>query len=298
MTLYQLKVFITVSKLRSFTQASRSLGVRQPSVTLLIQSLQRELGAKLFDRLGNKIKPTRAGEELVGRAEDILAKVTGIRNKVDEIMGLKKGRIVIGGSQLLGTSDLPTIVCQFSKVHEGVDVSLKVDLSTAIEKSLLEGEVDVAVISRAPESSLLVVKPYRDEEAVISCAANHPLTKKRAVSLQALSKEQFVIGKKGESQLRDQVDEIFARKGLPLKVALEVSATSGSRDVIRTAVASGLGLSFSFRSGSKSYIAARQIKVLKVPEIKLKRSTYIVVHKNRANTPLVKAFISFLRRFK
>ncbi len=161
MTIKQLKVFIRVAKLKSFTQTSKSLNISQPSVTIIIQHLQRELGTKLFDRLGNKIQLTRAGEELVGMAEEILARLAGMKERVDEISGARKGRLIIGGSLLPGYSFLPLAVHKFSRQHPGIDVSLKVEGSSFIEKALLEGEIDIAIVSRVPQSSLLAVWNYR-----------------------------------------------------------------------------------------------------------------------------------------
>ncbi len=116
----------------------------------MVQHLQRELGTKLFDRLGNKIHLTRAGEELVGRAEEILARLAGMKERVDEISGARKGRLIIGGSLLPGYSFLPLAVHKFSRQHPGIDVSLKVEGSSFIEKALLEGEIDIAIVSRVP----------------------------------------------------------------------------------------------------------------------------------------------------
>ena len=298
MTLYQLKVFVTVAKLSSFTQASRSLGVRQPSVSLLIQNLQRELGTKLFDRLSNKIQLTRAGEELIHRAEDILADVDQLREKIDEICGLKKGSLTIGGSVSAGVSFLPLAIKKFSESHPGIEISLKIQASSIIEKALLGGEIDIAAISRVPESSLLVHKHYQDEEIVVIAPKNHPLTKRRSVSLKLLAKEPFVVSRKGESQIRDRVEKIFAQSGLPFKVALEISTAFSSRDVIRAAVADGLGVGFGFLCNTMATIKAGQVKRLKVPELKLTQSTYIVVHKSRQKLPLVKAFSDYLRRYE
>ena len=158
MTIKQLKVFIRVAKLKSFTQTSKSLNISQPSVTIMVQHLQRELGTKLFDRLGNKIQLTRAGEEVVGRAEEILARLAGLKERVDEITGARKGKLIISGSLLPGYSFLPLAVHKFSRQHPGIDVSLKVEGSSFIEKTLLEGEIDIAIVSRVPQFSLLVVR--------------------------------------------------------------------------------------------------------------------------------------------
>jgi len=98
---------------------------------------------------------------VVGRAEDILARLAGLKEKVDEITGARKGKLIIVGSLLPGYSFLPLAVHKFSRQHPGIDVSLKVEGSSFIEKALLEGEIDIAIVSRVPQSSLLAVWNYR-----------------------------------------------------------------------------------------------------------------------------------------
>src|ERR1041385_208590 len=99
MTLHQLKVFTTVAKIKSFTQAAERLGVRQPSVSLVIKDLEQDLEVRLFEKLGHKINLTAAGEILLQDAEDILAKAEGLKERMDELKGLKRGRLAVGRSE-------------------------------------------------------------------------------------------------------------------------------------------------------------------------------------------------------
>jgi len=298
MTFYQLKVFVTVAKLRNFTLAAQTLHVRQPSVSILMQGLQRELDVKLFERLGTKVHLTRAGEELVHRAERILAEVEGIKEGMDEIKGLKKGKLTVGGSAIAAASFLPVAVQMFKKNHPGVDVILTIQNSRNLHKKLLDGDLDLALTARIPHSPLLLGEPYRDEEVVVIAPPNHPLAKKRSVSLENLSKESIIAYEKGNS-IRDMVDRRFAETGLLIKYALEINLQLGSRDAIRCAVANGLGIGFLSKSYVLSDIKARRLKILRVPELQLKRTVYITVHKNRKSSSHVQAFIDILlRHFK
>ena len=220
-----------------------------------------------------------------------------LKKKIDEIRGLKKGSLTIGGSVPAGVSFLPLAVKKFNESHPGIHVSLKIQPSSIIEKALLGGEVDIAAFSRAPESSLLMAKHFRDEEIVVIAPKNNPLAKRRSVSLELLAKEPFVVNRKGESRIRDRVEKILFKKGLPFKMALEINTAFSSRDVMRAVVANGLGIGFGYLCNTLPYIKAGQVKRLKVPELKLKQSTYIVGHKSRQKLPLVKTFSDNLRRY-
>jgi len=297
MTLHQLKVFATVAKLRNFTQAAENLHVSQPSVTLVIQGLGRELEIKLFERLGNKVRLTTAGERLLHHAEEILTKVDGIKEEIDEIRGLKKGKLSVGGSALAAACFLPGAVQNFKKEHPGVEVILRVDRSRNLERKLLEGELDVAILGRAPCSVLLLGEAYREEELVVIAPPQHPLSKRRSVPLELVAKEPFIAQQRLD-RIRDIIQLAFAERGLPFEPVLEVDAQLGSWDAIKSAVISGIGAGFIPRCHIVSEVKAGRLKVLKVPELKLKMTMYIAVHKNREGFSLNRAFIEFLRRYK
>ncbi len=297
MTLHQLKVFAAVAKLGSFTKAAKILRVSQPSVTLVVQGLGRELEVKLFEKLGNKIRLTAAGESLFHRAEDVLVKVEGIKEEMDEIKGLKKGKLRVGGAAIAGVSFLPAIAQMFGEKHRDVDVILKVHSSNAVEKDLLEGELDVGLLARLPRSSHLIAEPYRDEEIVVIAPPGHPLTKKRFVPLEVVAHEPLIIQQRGDV-LREMLERRFADIGLHLQARLEVDTPFGIRDAIKSAVACGFGLGCMHRCHIAVDLKAGRLAVIKVPDLNLKRSMYIAVHKMREVSPLVQEFIDLLRRYK
>lgn len=286
-----------VAKLKSFTLAGENLRLRQPSVSLLIQGLQRELEVKLFERLGNKVHLTTAGEALLHDVEAILSRVEGIKERMDEIKGLKKGRVSIGGGPIPAASFLPLTVQRFKKKYPGIEVALKVQSSDRMEKELLEGELDLALLSWFPGSPVLHAEPYREEEVVVIAPPKHPLTKKRSVSLELLSKEPLIAPEKG-IRTREMIEQIFARKAVPFAPLIEIGTEFGVRDAVRAAVASGLGIGFIAKCHVMGDIKAGHLSVLKVPEFNLKRTIYIVTHRNRLTSSLVKAFRDFLKSEK
>jgi DNA-binding transcriptional LysR family regulator len=293
MTLHQVKVFTTVAKLKSFTMAGEQLRVRQPSVSLLVQGLQKELGVKLFERLGNKVRLTRAGEELLRRSEDVLAKVEAIREAMEEFKGLRKGRISLGTSGIGAPSSLLASIKNFKERYAGVEVVLTIQKSEVLQKKLLDGELDVAILGWPPTSNALVGKPYGEEEVVTIAPPNHPLAGQESVPLDTVAREAWIGYEKG-SALRHLIEQRFAENNISFKPQLELNSELGSRDAIKTAVESGLGISFICKCHVAAHIEAGRLKVLNVPDLNLKRTTYLATHKNRQNSSLVQAFIEFL----
>ena len=297
MTLHQLKVFITVAKIKSFTQAAERLGVRQPSVSLVIKDLEQSLQVRLFEKLGHRIRLTAAGELLLEEAGEILARVDGMKERMDELKGLKRGKLSIGGSPSAAASFLPFAVESFKKQFAWVELSLKIDRSARLEKNLLEGNLDVAVMGLAPHSPLLIGEFCHEEEIIAVAAPSHPLAGKRSVPLIQLAKESMITQEKG-GLIRTILDERFARLGIPFVPKMELSPEVGARDAIRSAVAGGLGIGFITKCHVLADLESGRLKQLKVPDLKLKRSNYIVVHKSRQGSALVQAFIKALKREK
>lgn len=296
MTLHQLKVFTTVAKIRSFTQAAERLGVRQPSVSLVIKDLEQDLEVRLFEKLGHKINLTAAGELLLQDAEDILAKAEGLKERMDELKGLKKGRLAVGGSPVAAASFFPFVAEQFKREFSWVDTTLRIATSVSLEKSLLDGELDVAILGRAPKSPLIMGEQCHQEDIVAIASPRHPLANKSSVPLMRIAREPIITEERGGSLVRDLIEERFAKLGVPFTPHLELGI--GSRDAVRSAVAGGLGIGFITKCHVMSDVEAGHLKILKVPDLKLKRSNYIAVHKSRQKTPLVQAFIRVLKKYK
>ncbi|HEY2988998.1 MAG TPA: LysR family transcriptional regulator [Candidatus Binatia bacterium] len=297
MTLHQLKVFVKVAELQSFTQAAKALRLTQPSVSALVQDLVSELRYKLFERRGAKVFLTQEGNVLLRRTQEALAIIEDTKDEIEEIHGLKKGRLSIGGCAIAGASFLPGAVQSFKQAHLGVDVNFNIYRSSALERMLLDGQFDIALLGCVPHSPALRGTLYAEEDIMVVAPANHPLNIQRSVSLKRLAKEPLITQQKG-SLVRDMVEEKFVAKRLPFKPLLEIDVERGGWEAIKASVVSGLGIGFLCRPHIESDATAGRLKLLRVPELGLKRPVYIVYRKNHQRSALVQAFVDFLKSYK
>jgi len=296
MTLWQLKTFATVAREGSFTKAGKALNIGQPSVSSLVISLQKELGTKLFDRLGVKPQLTEAGRHVLRLAESALTIVEKIPEEIEEVKGLRKGRIRVGGAVLAAATFLPLAAQAFKRDHPQIAVDLIIERSETLEKMLLEGDLDVAVTTLMLRSPRLVGEPFREEKVAVIAPPGHPLTRKRSVPLRLLANEPLVVHEQG-TVIRDTVERKFKDKGIPFVPALQVDRERAGRDAIRTAVASGLGIGFLSNCFVSSDIKAGRVKELMVPELKLFQTLYLNVPKRRdKSSPLLQSFIELLKQ--
>lgn len=298
MTLHQLKVFLTIVKLNGVAQASKALHISQPSVSGVVQSLQDELGVKLFERLGNKRHLTEAGKRVLQRAETVLANTEAIKEDLDELKGLKKGKLSVGSAGI-ATPLILQAVHNFKSQFPDIDVSLMLQKTAVLYQKLLDGELDIAIAGRPSPSSLILAEPYREEEVVFIASTKHPLARKRSVSLQLLAKEPLIGYHDGP--IAEMIAQRFAEAGLTYKPVFPINLQMGSREAVRSAVASGLGIGSQTKCHVLGDVKAGRIKILNLPELNVKRIMYIAVHKTRADLSLVSAFKALLgaqRRLK
>jgi len=293
MTLWQLKTFATVAREGSFTKAGKVLQISQPSVSSLVITLQKELGVKLFDKLGTKPRLTEAGKLLLKRAETVLATVEKIPLEMDELKGLKIGILRVGGSGL-SASFLPLAVQTFAKEHPGIEVTLSLDQSRSLQNRLLEGDLDIAILSFVPRSQLLVDELYSEEEVVGIASPKHPLAKKRSVPLERLAKEPLILYQRG-GLMYDMIEKRFAEGGVPFTPRLEVKAFTSAREGIKSAVAGDLGIGFTARRHVLGDVKSGRLKILMIPDLNLRRRMYIAYHKNKKDLPLLQEFKEFLK---
>ncbi|HEY2989309.1 MAG TPA: LysR family transcriptional regulator, partial [Candidatus Binatia bacterium] len=280
----------------SFTQAGKVLQITQPSVSALIIDLQNELKVKLFEKLGIRPHLTEAGRRLLQLAEDTLAIIEKIPQEMDDVNGLRKGKLTVGGSGFAGATLLPTVVQGFKKAFPLIEIKVIIQPSLVLEEKLLNGELDIGLMGMAPKSRLIEAKPYREEKVVVIAPPHHPLAKKRSVPLKLLAQEPMVVDEKGTLS-REMVEEVFKRNRLPFAPALEINVLSAGRDAIKSSVANGLGIGFIPEHCIPLEVKAGLLTVLNVADLKLKRAMYLAFHHKRRQNSLVRAFIEFAENY-
>jgi DNA-binding transcriptional LysR family regulator len=297
MTLHQLKVFVKVAEMQSFTQAAKALRLTQPSVSALVQDLVAELRYKLFERRGMKIFLTQEGNILLRRTQEALAIIEETKDEIDEIHGLKKGRLSIGACAIAGASFLPGALQSFKESHPGIEVGLKIHRSKTLEKMLVDGEFDVALLGCAPRSPNLRGLLYKLEDILVVAPTCHPFSKKRTVPFPLLAEAPLIAQQKG-SLVRDMVEDKFTQKGFRFTPRLEINTDRGGWEAIKASVVSGLGIGFLCKRHIESDIKAGRLKVLRVPGLDLKRPVYIAFRKNRQRFSATQAFVEFLKNYQ
>ena len=193
MELHQLRYFVAVADLGSFTRAAEKCFVAQPSLSQQIIKLERELRQPLFERLGRTVRLTEAGRALYAQAVTVLGTVDDIRERVTAATDPGHGTVNVGAIPTIAPYLLPPLLKNFSKRFPKATVALHENLTEFTVRGCLEGELDVGVIASPVDNDLLHAEALFAEELLLALPPKHPLLKKRRLTLEDIAGEPFVL---------------------------------------------------------------------------------------------------------
>ena len=193
-TLRQVQMFETVARLGSYSKAAEELGVSQPSVSVQVQELEKELGTDLFERAGRRSRLTEIGTAFYPRAARILAAVEESLVEVDSFLGLERGRVRAGAIESMGLYLLPSSMREFGESHPGIDLELTIETPDEIAAGLRSGRMDIGFGDRslADEASIESIE-LRVVEFVVITSREHPLALQQKVPAAKLAGETFIV---------------------------------------------------------------------------------------------------------
>ncbi len=292
MDLHRIEIFCSVVKLRSFSRAAETLFLTQPTVSGHIKNLEQELGVRLLDRLGKRAIPTEAGEVLYRHGRRLLEERDRVRQEIEKITGRVSGVLRIGGSTIPGAYILPPVIGAFKKVHPTISIQLSIADSARVAEAVLSGELCIGVIGARDADPHLEVHPFRSDELVVAVPARHRWAKKRAIALDDLRTEPFILREQG-SGTRKIMGDRLEKAGLSL-ADLNIGAVVGSSDAVRQAVKAGLGISILSSRALTEDIEGGRLAALRIKGVRMERNFYVILLKDRSRSLLCRSFLEFI----
>jgi DNA-binding transcriptional LysR family regulator len=232
MELRQLEYFVAVVEEANFTRAAERVHISQSGVSAQIQALERELGATLIDRSGRTATPTTAGEAALRHAREVLASVDAIRQAVDDVSGLIRGRLAVGMVTGCTITPLFDALAGFHHAHPGIEIALLEDTSDRLTASVRGRALDLALVGAAgsppPDLDSLTIL---SEGLVAAVPPGHPLASRRRAALSEVAAHRVVCLPAGTG-VRAVFDESCAAAGLTPDVAFQASAPDAVADLV------------------------------------------------------------------
>jgi DNA-binding transcriptional LysR family regulator len=285
----QLRAFVTVVKLGTLTRAAEALYLSQPTISLQLQALERELGVNLVERR-RRVNLTDAGEALYELARPLVEGFENLdRDFHARIKGLHGGRLTVAA----GTSTIQYLLPELVRRYRERFPAVQLQLANVTGKDglalLRADQADFAVGSMLDVPNDIAWAPVHHYDPMLIMPLDHPLAAKEKITLEDLSPYGLILPPQRLSTYR-LVDLVFQQRQVPYQVAIEV----GGWDVIKEYVAMGMGISIvtgiCITEADRNRLAIRNMKQY-FPQ----RSYGVVMRKGKFLSAEARAFIDLIR---
>jgi len=291
-TIRQLKVFESVARHLSYTQAANELHLSQPAVSMQVKQLEEKVGLPLFEQIGKKIYLTEAGREVFRYSRSIKQQLGELEDAIDSLKGIS-GKLSISVASTANYF-VPTLLGTFCKRFPDVSVSLDVTNRKTLLQQLKDNETDLVIMGQPPANMDLTADAFMENNLVIIAPPDHRLSKqqrseKNKIPLKKLENEIFLVREHG-SGTRDAIERFFQARDIHITTGMEI----GSSEAIKQSVQAGLGLGLLSRDTLDMELALNKLVILDVEEFPILRHWFIMHLQRKRLSTVAVAFKKFL----
>lgn len=281
MELRHLRYFIVLAEELHFGRAALRLSITQPPLSFAIQSLEKELDARLFERDNKQVSLTAAGAAYLAEVRPILDRIGQANDAARLVAAGKLGRLEIGFTGSMVYRDVPQIVARFFTDHPGIEVSLR-ELASAEQIDMLRhGQLHAAFVNAPAVPEGLAGRALREDAFVCCLPEHHPLAGERRIDLRALAGERLIMFVREFSPTN--YDNVIA---MCRQAGFEPDTHYAIRQwlTIVALVANGLGVSVVPASIRRSGIAG--VRFVEIGNKQMPPMAYLLWHPERASPAL------------
>jgi DNA-binding transcriptional LysR family regulator len=289
MELYPLRVFLAVATEKSFSRAAEKLLRTQPAISLAVQRLESELGEKLIDRSAAPPILTDAGRIVAEYARRFDNLENEMQNALAELRDNSAGRLVIGANESTSLYLLRHIE-QYRRLYPKVKIQVRRSLSSKIPLQLIDGDLELGVISYDPADERLVSRIIYTDRLAFVVSPEHRFARRKSVSILELGMETF-IAHNVLSPYREVVLREFQKHKVPLNMDVEMPTV----ETIRKMVQRNEGVAFLPKMCVEQELSQRLLCEIRVEEFSFERNIRLVYPGRRALSHAAKAFLELVK---
>lgn len=287
-TLRQLRVFESAARHLSLTRAAEELHLTPPAVSIQIRQLEGHAHAELFERVGRRLRLTEAGEEVLAHTRHVLGHIRAAEEAIAGLGSLEQGLLDVGVINA-GDHFFPWLLAAFRAAHPRIRSRLTVGNREDLLTRLADHALDLAVMSHPPAEAGFSATAFAPHPHVVVARPDHPLARRRLVTLEALGELPFITREPG-SATRLAMDQAFAEGGVAPRIEMEIA----SNETIKQAVAAGFGVGFLSFHAVQQELALGRLAIVKVKGFPVMRQWFVVRRKGRRLPRIAEAFECFL----
>ncbi len=294
MDLKQLEYFVRVAELGSFTRAAIALDVAQPALSRQVRLLEVELRQTLLTRNGRGAVPTEAGKLLLAHGRGILHQVERAKEELGRVRGSLAGRVAVGLPTSVARMVTVPLTRAFRQQMPDATISISEGLSVAMQDSLVNGRLDIAVLYNAQSSAEIETAPLQDEDLMLVQMRPPGLLEDPApgpIALREVAQLPLVIPSRPNA-IRMQVESEMANIGCRPQIALEIDGVSAILDL----VADGAGSAVLSRNAVAHSVRPSAFSVRAIHEPLLRTKLSLATSSLRPTTLTQQATLALIRQ--
>ena len=291
MTIRNLEIFTKVAELGSMSAAAKQLYITQPSVSLAIAEIEHEYDVKLFDRVGNRLRLTPTGQQLLEYTTSILLQYKEMERFLKDES--HSSSIRIGATATVGQYIIAPIIEQLKGENPDIKCQVTVASTSVIEDALLKSELDIGFVEGDIISSALTVKPIMTDELSVLCSPDHPFHLRNSIKLEELNGQTLVLREEG-SGTRAKVEDILKANHITYYPQWNCS----SFGAIKEAVMHNLGITIVSPRVARHELASGDLWSCRIEDASFKRTFDLVYRQNKFFSGSLKRFVEIIHFLK
>ena len=290
---FRLKVFCSVAQHLSFTKAAGELFITQPAVTKHIRELEQQYGTRLFERKGNAVYLTQAGDLLKRYAVQILHLYQEAAFELGTLQAKHSGTLRLGASTSIWQYMIAPLLAKYYEKFPQVELSLLNGNTEMIENAVLSHAIDLGVVEGKKHHSGIKYVDFMDDELVAVVHAKSKLAHPEEITIEQLTQIPLVLRERGSGTL-EVIESALKEHSLKLS-SLQIIMHLGGTESIKSFLEHANCMAFlSVRSIQKELVTG-QLKIIKVKELKLLRKFWLI-HLQGQPEPMAESFMRFAFR--
>ncbi|MBD1576138.1 LysR family transcriptional regulator [Vibrio sp. S11_S32] len=290
-TLKQLKVFATITQHKTLTVSAEKLFLSKAAVSLSLAELERQLGHSLFDRVNNRLVLNQEGKRLLPLADELLHRTEDIGSLFQANDALN-GELKVGASDTIGNQVAPYLLRDFRLQTQHHHQGLFISNTALICQKLMDYQLDIGLVEGKVQSDQLIMQEWGQDEMCVVCSPDHPLAQQSNLRISDLESSEWLLREPGSG-----TREFFLRTIAPRLENWHEAFQLNTTEAILNSTTANLGLACLSRLAAQSAINSKRVIEIPLP-LDMTRRFWLLVHKEKYQSPLLKTFIGFCSDWK
>jgi LysR family transcriptional regulator, transcriptional activator of the cysJI operon len=272
MTLRHFRIFICVCEEHGMTRAADKLLMTQPSVSQVIQEMEKHYGIRIFERLGRRLFLTQAGQELLGYARQVVQ--LDLQTEAAMRTFAARHRLRIGASITIGEIVFVELLTYLKKEQAELEIFSEIHNTAELEEMVLTDVLDLALVEGEIQSAYLVETPFLEDELIFVDTPQHGIKPWR--TKEEMERESFFVREEGSGTRK-----LFEQEMRAQDIVFKTAGVYNTAEGIKKAVRAGLGVTVISKRAVEADLRAGTLMRFQVPGVSFKRNFRIIYHRNK-----------------